>query len=117
MIERRKILSDRKLCFNCTGAKQKATECRSAKTCLKCKTKHHTSICDKLADRKFEPMLVTTETNVTYPVALIKVNGVKCRAFLDTGSGSSYISESLIDLFNINPERVQNDRNTNKFHY
>ena len=104
--ERRKILSDKKLCFNCTGTKHRAAECRSAKTCLKCKSKHHTSICDKLADSKSEPMLVTTEANVTYPVAIIKVNGVKCRALLDTGSGSSYISESFIDL-KINPVRKE----------
>ena len=86
--ERRKILSDKKLCFNSTGAKHRAAECRSAKTCLKCKNKHHTSICGKLADNKSEPMLVTTEANVTYPVVIIKVNGVKCRALLDTGSRS-----------------------------
>ena len=105
--ERRKILSDKKLCFNCTGAKHRAVECHNAKTCLKCKNKHHTSICDKLADSKSEPMLVTTETNVTYPVVIIKVNGVKCRALLDTGSGSSYISESFIDLLKINPVRKE----------
>ena len=104
--ERRKILSDKKLCFNCTGAKYRTVEFRSTKTCLKCKNKHHTSICDKLADSKSEPMLVATEANVTYPVAIIKVNGVKCRALLDTGSGSSYISESFIDL-KINPVRKE----------
>ena len=103
--ERRKILSDKKLCFNCRGAKHRAAECRSVKTCLKCKNKHHMSICDKLTDSKSEPMLVTTETNVTYPVAIIKVNGVKCRALLDTGPGSSYISESFIDLLKINSVR------------
>ena len=53
-------------------------------------------------------MLVNTEANVTYPVAIIKVNGVKCRALLDTGSGSSYISESFIDLLKINPIRKEN---------
>ena len=84
-----KILSDKKLFFNCTGAKDRAAECRSAKSCLKCKNKHHKSICDKLADSKSEPMLVTTEAIVTYQVAIIKVNGVKCGALLDTGSGSS----------------------------
>ena len=52
-------------------------------------------------------MLVTTETNVTYPVAIIKVNGVKCRALLDTGSGSSYISQSFIDLHKINPVKKE----------
>ena len=52
-------------------------------------------------------MLVTTGTNVTYPVAIIKVNGVKFRALLDTGSGTSYISESFIDLLKINPVRKE----------
>ena len=74
--ERRKILSNKILCFNCTGAKYRAAECRSAIICLKYKNKNHTSICDKLADSK----LVAIETNVTYPVSIIKVNGVKCRA-------------------------------------
>ena len=53
-------------------------------------------------------MLVTTETNVTYPVAIIKVNGVKCRALLDTGSGSSYVSESFIDLL----KKIQQEKRT-----
>ena len=107
--ERRKILSDKKLCFNCTGAKYRTVEFRSTKTCLKCKNKHHTSICDKLADSKSELMLVTTEANVTYPVTIIKVNCVKSRAFLDTSSGSSQNKSGQ--------ERVQTNRNTNKFHH
>ena len=52
-------------------------------------------------------MLVTTEVNVTYPVVIIKINGVKCRVLLDTGPGSSYISESFIDLLKINPVRKE----------
>ena len=50
---------------------------------------------------------MTTETNLIYPVAIIKVNGVKCRALLDTGSISSYISESFIDLLKINPVKKE----------
>ena len=38
MTERRKILSNKKLCFSCTGAKHRVTECFRAKTWLKCKT-------------------------------------------------------------------------------
>ena len=83
--ECRKILSYKKLCFNWTVAKHRVAECRSAKTCLKCKNKHHISISDKLADSKSESVLVTTETDVTYSVGIIKVNDVKCRALLDTG--------------------------------
>ena len=49
---------------------------------------------------------MTTEANVTYPV-VIKVNDVHCRTLLDTGSGSSYISESFIDLLKINPVRKE----------
>ena len=49
---------------------------------------------------------MTTEANETYP-EVIKVNGVQFRTPLDTGSGSSYISESFIDLLKINPVRKE----------
>ena len=49
-----------------------------------------------------EPMLARTDTAVMYPLETIKVNGVKCGALLNTGSGSSYISESLISLLKMN---------------
>ena len=114
--ELRNILSDKKLCFNCAGAKHRAAKCRSAKTYLTCKNKQSTSICDKLADSKSDPILETTETNVTYQVAIIKVNGVKCRVLLDTGSGSSYISKSFTQNKS-GQKRVQNHRNTNKFRH
>ena len=52
-------------------------------------------------------MLVPAKANVTYPVAIIKVNGVKLRALLDTVSGSSYISESFSELLKINPVRKE----------
>ena len=44
---RRKLLSEKKLCFNCTKRKHSAVDCRSSKTFLICKNKHHASICDK----------------------------------------------------------------------
>ena len=45
--ERRKILSQKKLCFNCTGAKHRASDCRSKANCQKCSKRHHTSICEQ----------------------------------------------------------------------
>ena len=33
-----------------------------------------------------------------YPVVVVSVEGVKCRALLDTGSGNSYALAALIDL-------------------
>jgi len=56
-------------------------------------------------------MMLTTEAqHVAYPVAVVKVNGVKCRALLDTGAGSSYASASLINRLGIPATRVENRR-------
>ena len=52
-------------------------------------------------------MLTSTESSVIYPVAIINVNGIKCRVLLDTGSGSSYASEVVIDRLKINPIRKE----------
>ena len=105
--ERRKLLSEKKLCFNCTKTKYRAADCHSSKTCLMCKNKHHTSICDKSSSASTEPLLTTTENNVIYPVAIVKINGVKCCFLLDTGSGSSYASEGLLDYLKINSTRKE----------
>ena len=50
-------------------------------------------------------MLASTESSVIYPLTIINVNGIKCRALLDTGSESSHASEAIIDLLKINPVR------------
>ena len=44
--DRRRILSRKQLCFNCTGDKHRAESCRSH-ACQKCQGRHHTSICDQ----------------------------------------------------------------------
>ena len=38
-----------------------------------------------------------------HPVVIVKVNGVKCRALLDTGATGSYISAFLVDLLKVKP--------------
>ena len=40
------------------------------------------------------------------PVVIIKVNGVKCRALLDTGATGSYISAFLVNLLKVKPSRT-----------
>ena len=45
-----------------------------------------------------------------YPVVIIEVEGVKCRALLDTGAGSSYASATLIDILNRKPDRTEKKR-------
>eukprot|EP00794_Sanderia_malayensis_P007573 gene7573-biopygen6100 len=109
--ERKKCLSLKKLCFNCTGSKHRAAECHSRFKCQKCSAKHHTSICDQQSQ---QILLATNEAKssgtVTYPVVLVKVNGVTCRALLDTGAGSSYASTTLLDHIAKKPVRKEKRR-------
>eukprot|EP00795_Rhopilema_esculentum_P008005 gene8005-13914_t len=111
LAEGRRLLSDKKLCFNCTGGKHRAAECRSKIRCQRCTGKHHTSICDQ----EQQQVLIANEQYhaneaVTYPVVVASENGVKCRALLDTGAGSSYASKTLLDLIKIKPVRKKTRR-------
>jgi hypothetical protein len=109
--QRRKILSEKRLCFNCTGPRHQAKDCKSKHTCQKCGDQHHTSICDKKLGK--EKMLVATgESTVIYPViygsqVVVSVDGIKCRALLDSDSGSSYASSSLIKNLHKKPAHTE----------
>ena len=106
--QRRRILSDKKLCFNCTGTRHQAQDCRSKNACQRCGSRHHTSICDRLPSNN-QMMLVTgdQESSVIYPVVVVVVDGIKCRALLDTGAGSSYVSAALVKRLNKRPTHVE----------
>ena len=42
-----------------------------------------------------QKLLTTLESEAIYPVVLVKVNGITCRALLNTGAGRSYIPSTL----------------------
>lgn len=44
--ERRQFLQRQRRCFNCLGPNHTKAQCYSKGRCMKCKKKHHTSICD-----------------------------------------------------------------------
>ena len=46
LADRRKFFVDHSLCFNCGRSTHRVEQCRR-RGCLKCKYKHHMSICDK----------------------------------------------------------------------
>ena len=53
-------------------------------------------------------MLVATgDSAVTYPVVVVNVEGIKCRALFDTGAGSSYASAALLDRLRKRPIRKE----------
>ena len=70
---------------------------------MKCKGKHHSSICDKTTTT----LLTTSSCFVTCPVVLIEIEGVKCLALRDTGAQASYASSTLINHINKKPIRTK----------
>ena len=105
--ERKKHLSEKRLCFNCTGTRHRAVECRTTRSCQKCNGRHHTSICD----REHPQFLLTTyEDVVIYPVVVVNVDGIKCRTLLDMGAGSAYASAVLIKHLGKQPSRTEHKR-------
>ena len=91
--ERRAILAQKNLCFNCATPNHRAAECFSKATCQHCKTRHHTSICDRNLTpkdgRKDKNTLMTASgsNEGILPIIPIKVDGIICRALIDTGAG------------------------------
>ena len=109
--ERKKLLTEKRLCYNCTGANHRASECKSKMTCQNCAKRHHSSICDqKIAAEKMLTARCPDEAEVVYPVVIIEVEGVKCRALLDTGAGSSYASAKLLDQLSKRPTITETKR-------
>ena len=88
MIQRKNILNKKKLCYNCTGENHRAIDCRSKRTCQHCKEEKEQETSDKGSGEQF-----------------VNVDGIKCRALIDTGAGSSYMSSSLANRFKKNPLR------------
>ena len=106
--ERKKILAAKRLCFNCTGSKHRAADCKSTTVCRNCKRKHHTSLCDQNSDQenKREPGMTASQvgkSTVIHPVVVVRVNGYKFRALLDSGASHSYVSSTFISLVNAQP--------------
>ena len=98
--ERKKILAEKQLCFNCAGAKHRAADCKSKNRCQTCNGKHHTSICDKSPPPR-EPGMTANfvgASTVVHPVVVVRINGYKFRALLDSGASHSYASSTAIKL-------------------
>ena len=96
--ERKKILADKRLCFNFTGAKHRASDCKSRNTCKICDGKHHTSMCDKERRQPGMTANLIGDSSVIHPVVVINMGGCKFRVLLDSGASHSYISSTAIEL-------------------
>ena len=52
-------------------------------------------------------MTTTEESEGVFPVVVVEVNGIRCRALIDSGAGSSYVSAKLIELLQVKPAMIQ----------
>ena len=106
--ERKKILVAKRLCFNCTGARHRASECKSHISCRNCERKHHTFLCDQPTQHPAtrEPGMTASQigqSSVIHPVVVVQVNGFKFRALLDSGASHSYVSSKFASLVKAEP--------------
>ncbi|CAB4044087.1 Hypothetical predicted protein, partial [Paramuricea clavata] len=103
--ERRKG-SRRESLFNANARKRPCVYCDDvgSRECtrVKCNLKPHTSICT--VKKSLKVATGGSASQVVYPVVDVSVEGVICRALLDTGAGSSYASAALLDKL---PRRSQ----------
>ena len=101
--DRKKIFAEKQLCFNCAGGQHRAADCKSKNICQTCQGKHHTSICDKSRPPSAprEPGMTANHigaSTVVHPVVVVRINGYKFRALLDSGASHSYTSATAIKL-------------------
>ena len=75
--ERKWVLRSKHLCFNCTGTRHKAADCRCRVLYQVWQKRHHTSICDKHGEQ-LTTATSAVKTAVIHPVVIVKVQGVKC---------------------------------------
>ncbi len=97
--ERKKILARKGLCFNCAMKPHRAADCPSKSSCQHWSRRHHSSICDKRPGNQQKLMTDGASDDGIFPVVVVKVNGVMCRALIDSGARSSYASANLVHMF------------------
>ena len=107
---RREILARKRLCFNCASGNHRAANCPSKRACQNCNKRHHTSICDSKPKSDLMKMTTKNGSECVFPVVVVKVNGVKCRALIDSGAGSSYASVKLIETLGLRPTKKKTSR-------
>ena len=65
--------------------------------------KKNTSICDRGNAGNSMTATQIGDGPVVYPVVVVEVAGIKCRALLDSGAGSSYASAALLERIGAKP--------------
>ena len=121
---RMKVVKDKRLCFNCLG-KHPVAKCSSSNRCLKCRRKHHTTICNsRPAGNQPASLPTSSETavlhsNTTLPdkevllkTAIATVTSqshvqTTANILFDEGAQKSFITEQLATQLNLKKETTE----------
>ena len=108
---RRQFFQEKKLFFSCGHAGHWGKQCRS-RGCFKCKSKHHTTLCDKDKNRppgdnvtvliSYSPSTDEWSLPTIIPV---KIKGEIFWTYLDTGAGGNIITSEAAKRLNLKAER------------
>ena len=100
--ERKRILAEKRLCFNCAIGQHAASSCKSKISCQNCQKRHHTSICPSSIEVGLTANVINSEsTCVVHHVVIVQVKCIKFRALLDSGASNSFVSETLVSLVGV----------------
>ena len=90
---RMKVVKDKRLCFNCLG-KHPVAKCSSSNRCLKCRRKHHTTICNsRPAGNQPASLPTSSETAVLHSNTTLPDKEV----LLKTAIANRHFAESRAD--------------------
>ncbi|XP_063911926.1 uncharacterized protein LOC135128776 [Zophobas morio] len=109
-----------KLCINCLRENHQVATCRTSHKCQACNKKHNTLIHTDEADAdenssvtlsNHSSSLLKCSDSVLLSTAVVLIKNAKneyeiCRALLDPGSMSNYITEPMIKKLKLNTEQI-----------
>ena len=108
--DRRKLINEKKCCYNCMSPKHSVKDCKSRVCCRHCKKRHHSSLHDpNYADSNDTPEVKANygKSNLYTYLQVIPItvsNGeksIEVNALLDTGSDTTLIKSSLASKLNL----------------
>ena len=109
---RKKYFVENQLCFNCGRAGHRANKCRS-RGCVKCRARHHTSLCDQennTGNSVFTGYTSPVEGQTLPPMIPVNIKGTTLWAYLDSGSSRNFISSDAARKLKSTPVRHETRR-------